>query len=122
MLTDKYHKLRELGFSVCNAHQITPNGTAVVFADDLLAVIEAAPVVYGAKLPNGCWQWDEQPSEADTHVAVILGPQPIVRDSPEAVVRDLLKRLDSMNKKDSQWSIGFALGDIRDRARKLVSK
>lgn len=73
-------------------------------------VIAASPVVYG--VPNAFFSHVQgtlpQNGMPDTHCARLIAISPIVRDTPEGLLRDLYER-------------GGILGDeFNERARKLV--
>lgn len=71
--------------------------TEVVLAADLERIIKAAPVVYGAERVRGEMnrEWlapltERNPPIGSTHTARLLCVQPIVRDTAESLLREII--------------------------------
>lgn len=66
-----------------------------------------------ASLPV-CWWTIENPSGADTHTALLIDIRPIVRDTPEALLREIIRKWDDPG--------CIAMNVIVERARALLAK
>lgn len=75
--------------------------------------------VYGPSSTSGPANWNEQPGKSDTHTALLIAVEPIVRESEE---RQLLRELSNIVRRcnNSEWMIPATLEDIVERARKLL--
>lgn len=90
--------------------------TEVVLAADLERIIKAAPVVYGALPGTGNWGV-KRDAKDDTHTARLLCVQPIVCDTAESLLAELVAlRTDHGQCAYSRNSCD----DIVARARKLL--
>ena len=58
--------------------------------EPLNKLIDKDIAVTGFMEHRGNWVWSEEPSEADTHKAYLIGIEPIEADSAEKVLRDLI--------------------------------
>jgi len=83
-------------FIVCNARMTDMVGSLGSWFDEhiepLNKLIDKDIAVTGFMEHRGNWVWSEEPSEADTHKAYLIGIEPIEKDSAEKVLRDLLDR------------------------------
>lgn len=85
-----------------------------VFVADLERALEQAPVVYG--VASDPYNWGPVKS-TDTHSARLLCVQPIVRDTHESVLRELVRIADSGGFKTDAYR-----SDLFDRARRLLGQ
>jgi len=115
MNSPRFPLCEQLGLEI----QQTWPGCSVVLAENLERVLEQAPTMSSQKNDLGLWR-ALQPSPAeifkpyplDTHTARLLCIQPIVKDTAESLLREILER-DQRQRfiYDADWEI---------RARKLL--
>lgn len=113
MLSPNFPLLRAAGLRVeyTDAHLAPP--TAVVRAADVERLLEQAPVVRNAERMKDEWSIQSHPE--DTHTARLVLVTPIVRDTAESLLRELM---DIFNKAGHD---GYAV-ELLERARKLLTE
>ncbi len=99
---------------------LSSNCTWEQYADILNAKlaewIAASPRLSGLKdRESGLWIYSEQPSVGDTHMAHIICIEPIVRDTAESLLRELIR---AKGKDDSD----IILSEVIVRAQRLLEK
>lgn len=98
------------------------DGTAWYRADITERVLAQAPVVSACHVVGPPNMWHEQPGTADTHTARLLCVEPIVRDSAESLLRELVSKREKIERityKPDAYD-NKSVFDILDRARKLL--
>lgn len=86
----------------------------VVYADELEKLLSSAQAVTGFKDEEGEWTWGDYPCEEyDTHSTLVVGFQPIRKESAEDLLREFVKEYGE----SGGTSI---LRNISARARKLL--
>jgi len=59
-------------------------------APDLERELEKAVRVYGIKPADQIWYFDQQGGPSDTHTALLIGIEPIVRDTAEDLLKEIV--------------------------------
>lgn len=87
-----------------------------ISAKELERELEQAKSVYGSTCFNS-WEFDTQPHKLDTHSAIILGIEPIKKETAEDVLRELIEKV------DLKYAYDIAnLTDVIKRARKVLGE
>lgn len=114
-MSQDFPHIKELGLGVYYRHAFTAEGDHYVRAADLEALLAKGVRVYGD--PNIMGQvWSDRNSlNLDTHTALLVGIEPIKRDSAEDVLRDMIEQWDGLN--------GYSrLQELLERAKRVVGK
>jgi hypothetical protein len=112
LMSDKYPLCRKagLGVRIWNAPH--------VLADDVERLLESAPVVYGLRNRDR-WDFSEINTDSiDTHSARLLLIEPIVRDTAESLLRELIRTAESGDLEEQCARIGHVV----TRARRLLER
>lgn len=125
MSTKSYPRIEELGLAVSQrgfwitAESKRPDCS--VNADQLEALLESAPVVCAymgpASRPGGMWIPEANKDADSTHSARLIAIKPIVKESAEDLLREIVKRAYI----DSQKQIR-GVDDLINRARRLLER
>jgi hypothetical protein len=110
-----FPNIKALGLEVRN---YALYGTTVDFVDaqNLEALLAKGVRVYGktgagANSHRDKWYWCKSPINEDTHTALLIGITPIVRDTCESLLKELLDCV----------SCSDRVRDIQERAKKLCT-
>lgn len=81
--------------------------------EDLESALEKAVRVFGVKYENGFFMGEKKDSD-DTHTALLLGPEPIVKDTAESLLKELVDLMDGPE------LLSKHPADLRNRAKRLL--
>lgn len=121
MSKSKYPLIEQLGLNTLEGHRDYPEAPGYnqyVRAEHLERVLEQAVKVSGLTHDEGMEIMAFSKCEAinDTHTALLINVQPIVRDTAESILRDLVEDY----KDDLKYSVDKTRNDLYRRAIALL--
>ena len=116
-MQDKYKLCKRAGLNITKRTDVYPAHTDIVDvirAAEVEKLLEGAPVVRARLYDNEVFgEWFDKAHEQDTHTARLLLIEPIVKDTAEGLLSELLRYR-------SNISTCRDLDAILDRARRLL--
>lgn len=120
MSETKYKLCKRAGLNITKRTDVYPAHTDIVDvirAAEVEKLLEGAPVVRARLYDNEVFgEWFDKAHEQDTHTARLLLIEPIVKDTAEQILRELIEVADSIGQQNPQIGVGYFV----ERARRLL--